>query len=417
MPKIKNQHRTRACASSLRASSRTTDKTMSKKTPPTIAVVTSDPDPPTSLPIAQPTAEDYTRRNTSLQKTQKKYHKHLKSAKKQGSNIFHVMDPAYLSHIGNEDERNLFTNTCFPLYSDAHNDFSKVGGNLSKTNERKLAVLFELINKHESLFFKVLASPNTHVMSERCTGMLGTYATILRQRAEYLRAEAVFRVYTRMINAYEGSCITYHGGVKEKLPFNALSCLEGLRYRYLLIKMNLLQNLGKVHSVPDHEVGEDMRTLCTHEIKTGRHPGEATDVWTWFLPMHGVVKGGPNARVTLAKLKKVNNKKLAKCFRTACEMMGQVLAAQPGGFKNQSLWDGINPDVQKKRCELCKRSEAFINDFKKCSKCKQARYCSAICQRKHWCVHKQLCVQMKAQRKDKEKEAAELQFPSGKLKG
>jgi hypothetical protein len=316
--------------------------------------------------------EDYKARDAQIVRDAKTFNKSIKAAKKVGT-MLHYCPPFCVAHLENDSDKELFATTLFPIYSDAHNDFYATRGKLHKNNERKLALFFETMEVHEELFFQVFAAPRTHVISERSTGMLGTYATLLRQRGEYLRTETVFRLYTKTIDAYELACIASGGGSKETMSFEALSCMEGLRYRYLLIKFNLLQNLGKVNSVPDDEIAHDLRVACEYEIKTGRHPGEETDIWTWMLPIFGALSPnqlGSNGTVSLSKLKKIKVKKLAKCFRKGCQQMGQIQQVAEGGYDSNSLWRGsINPSVVLRRCGLCRKEESFMNDFKKCGKC------------------------------------------------
>eukprot|EP00581_Thalassiosira_minuscula_P007839 CAMPEP_0183705898 /NCGR_PEP_ID=MMETSP0737-20130205/2874_1 /TAXON_ID=385413 /ORGANISM="Thalassiosira miniscula, Strain CCMP1093" /LENGTH=497 /DNA_ID=CAMNT_0025933163 /DNA_START=154 /DNA_END=1643 /DNA_ORIENTATION=- len=88
-----------------------------------------------------------------------------------------------------------------------------------------------------------------------------------------------------------------------------------------------------------------------------------------------------------------------------------------GGFLSQYLYD---PEVKStpapKSCAEC----GVVSDdgCSKCSSCKTVAYCSAVCQRKHWPIHKPDCLQArgmevpekviaKAQRKKKEKEDEE----------
>lgn len=41
-------------------------------------------------------------------------------------------------------------------------------------------------------------------------------------------------------------------------------------------------------------------------------------------------------------------------------------------------------------CSQCRRS-ATLTELRKCSKCKNVRYCGPDCQRKHWYIHKNMC--------------------------
>ena len=47
-----------------------------------------------------------------------------------------------------------------------------------------------------------------------------------------------------------------------------------------------------------------------------------------------------------------------------------------------------------KKCgyHYCSKSQYSYNKWKKCSRCKNIRYCSKTCQKKHWPEHKVICV-------------------------
>jgi hypothetical protein len=47
---------------------------------------------------------------------------------------------------------------------------------------------------------------------------------------------------------------------------------------------------------------------------------------------------------------------------------------------------------QKGQCAGCGTKEETVKRLMKCTRCEIVRYCSVGCQKKHWCVHKKVCV-------------------------
>jgi len=43
------------------------------------------------------------------------------------------------------------------------------------------------------------------------------------------------------------------------------------------------------------------------------------------------------------------------------------------------------------KCQKCQKSEKLETKFKKCSRCGLVYYCSKLCQKKDWKIHKQMC--------------------------
>jgi len=49
--------------------------------------------------------------------------------------------------------------------------------------------------------------------------------------------------------------------------------------------------------------------------------------------------------------------------------------------------------VQLHECGLCKKKETSLGEFMNCSRCKSVAYCGRECQKKHWKIHKNNCVE------------------------
>ena len=82
---------------------------------------------------------------------------------------------------------------------------------------------------------------------ERSIGILGHYATILRQRGDFSLCSKVLDVDKRILDRYFELC-KLDDGSDEVEKAKLLSCLEGLKYKYLLIKFNLLKDSGEAYN-------------------------------------------------------------------------------------------------------------------------------------------------------------------------
>jgi len=60
--------------------------------------------------------------------------------------------------------------------------------------------LYEDIRDHERAWFAIFADDDNFVYAERCVGILGTLATILRQQGELLQAQEVLTLDKRVID-------------------------------------------------------------------------------------------------------------------------------------------------------------------------------------------------------------------------
>ena len=116
--------------------------------------------------------------------------------------------------------------------------------------------------------------------SERCVGMVGTYATILRQRGDYTRCEeVVYGWYTKVLNIYKAHVerdMRNDGNTMANAM--AMKCLHGLTYKYLVVKMNLIWNMQK-HSLM---TASDLRYVIRAEFKDGLVASD-NDNYAWMM--------------------------------------------------------------------------------------------------------------------------------------
>ena len=318
----------------------------------------------------------------------KKVQATLKDAKKNNVPTKAFINPACIAHL-NAEEMAHFHAVLYPALTDAHNGWLTRPGsnvrNLHMHKEKILAVLYETMLEEEDAFFRLFENPAIEVWPERCSGMIGTYATILRQRGEYARCTAVMRLYTRVIERYE-AMTKLTAPSKDVIERAATKqCLDGLYYKYLLIKFNLLRNLDPAcESVDLKELGRDFRRVSAYEISTGIVARDGDNFAFMLQPKP----------ITLSSLKSMTNARLGVLYRGV--MRTHVCSDTNSAKKVRKSMDKKEARAKKKvalhQCAMCYKTEEFLNDFRKCARCSRKWYCSRDCQCNHWKHgHKQLC--------------------------
>ena len=143
---------------------------------------------------------DLTRDRHLLERTMdadtKQAHRHyrqaIKSDHKNKTTMVSYQDPVWTSHLS-PAARTFFTTTLFHIFDQASQAMSVADQKMGRLKEKAMADFYDSLLHHEEEYFAVFQHPPSAVLAERSTGVLGTYATLLRQRGEYLKAEQVFR--------------------------------------------------------------------------------------------------------------------------------------------------------------------------------------------------------------------------------
>ena len=337
---------------------------------------------------------------------------HLRMFKKEGVRPSASMSWDFEDHVGHfptQEQKDFFCSTLFPIINIAYFDFkfsSKAMENPDKQDKKEkepweivgrnkegtLTELFNAMVEHESLFMLSFENVKGYVLPERCTGMLGTLTTILRQRGDLIQAEVVMEMYTKTIDAYEAVLMRLvpeeGGGDLATFDHNNFTCMESLRYKWYLIRLNMMSDTQE--NIHDEKLGKMIRWVCSWEIRTGVYRRD-DDIWTWCLLAFGAIRRTEEKSVvTLRKLKKVSNVNIAKCIRRYLR--------HPMYLKMQQDKSQF-PLVVKQRCARCNKEEPFINVFQKCGRCVKrggtttatATYCGPECQKIHWSEHKKEC--------------------------
>lgn len=95
---------------------------------------------------------------------------------------------------------------------------------------------------------------------EFSVGILGSYATVVRQRSEFSLCKNILEVDKVIFDRYFELCNNLDDGLDKA---SAITCLEGLKYKYLMIKFNLFRDIGDSGTFPI----PDIRFMMKYELK------------------------------------------------------------------------------------------------------------------------------------------------------
>jgi TPR repeat protein len=257
-----------------------------------------------------------------------------------------------------------------------HGESTSKLGNMR--GEAAYAAFYQDIMSDESHgdWMRFFGEPGNTEHAEHTCGILGTYATVLRQRGgpsgdldecmAVLDCEGeILEKYRRSIYELKGYLIGAGGGAHTRKA--AERCYDGLEFKYQLVRFNACLGMRR-----NAEACTLLRKLLEYETSSGLAAEEQSMVL--MLP---VVLG---KQATLENVKRLTEAELV----TLVEVSQQVMASDPSSRERRDK-------VALKPCGGCGRVEKSLNDFKKCSRCQQARYCSAACQKRDWRGHKKVC--------------------------
>jgi hypothetical protein len=103
-----------------------------------------------------------------------------------------------------------------------------------------------------------------------------------------------------------------------------------------------------------------------------------------------------------AKAATVSNKFLRRARKNKAHIKKAMEESEPESFLDAMLKDGYakhavyekvmeNLERNYAMCALCKVPPSDKKQFAKCSRCREASYCSPKCQKSHWFEHKKVC--------------------------
>lgn len=199
--------------------------------------------------------------------------------------------------------------------------------------------------------------------SERCVGILGTLATILRQRGEVDECLEILELDAKVLEFYQ------QASSLPRTPQGQIDCCRGLTYKYHQIKVN-------AHNQKGHkkEAVASFKECVKYELEENYTFQQQQ--WAFIL----LSAFGVNERSQLESM--------------SDDQMWQVLQTLQTQFGSAKA--DLHQHVVLRKCEQCGIQEDKRGDHKTCSKCKVSTYRSRAYQKAHWKTHKRECCKKKS---------------------
>ena len=257
--------------------------------------------------------------------------------------------------------------------------------NLNFRGEKEYTELYEDMISHPELWEELFSHREHMVIAERCTGIIGTLATLHRQRGNLAHTLEIMEVYQKTLESYS-KLVQLN---RDQPNFNdAKACCEALRFKYNLVKFNCLLDQYK-ESVesgngPSDATNPFLKASAKYQREMIRYEIENNidfDHQAFAFMFMVVYQKEPTMKV----LSKSTDEDLIEMtmwsIRASAEQGQFPLDRTPKQAKKIAL----------ATCANCGKQEPYLNTFNQCGRCKSVRYCGKECQATHWRVHKKSC--------------------------
>lgn len=164
----------------------------------------------------------------------------------------------------NDDKEGSIDFNCdfLQLFSDAYIMFSSPN-NMNSICESSYKKFYEYISFNVEKSLKYLSCTQCEIS----IGILGVYAALLRQRCDYTLCTEVLEVDKVVLDRYFELC-KLDDGNDEVEKAKLLNEVEALKYKYLLIKFNVLKDSGEAHKFTVHD-GQFMLKYEVRKVLSG----------------------------------------------------------------------------------------------------------------------------------------------------
>lgn len=262
---------------------------------------------------------------------------------------------------------------CVELFTKAHCEFVVLAEKFK--GERIYSEFFEDMIKNRKLWFGLFEMDENHILAECTVAMLGTLATLYRQRGDLKKATSVMELDECVLIRYEDMMSRL--GVADP---GLLHCCHDLRFKYNMIQYNLL--IGQHTESPNvaifaAKVPSVLRDLMRHEIQKKFTFEEQN--FAFMVPAHTLLDP------SLADLAKLDDRDILKLCLFGLKMNVDA------GLETTKVTGKDFRKVSLQQCVQCKKVEEMRGDFQCCGSCKKVHYCTKDCQKIHWKDHRAIC--------------------------
>lgn len=262
----------------------------------------------------------------------------------------------------------------FGLKQQALMDFHRGRGHRQFFGEASYKAYYDELVQNELEWMEFFKHPANHEHAEHTCGILGTLATIYRQRETYENCGNVLDMEVKVLDIFKA--LSSAPGT----PRAQISCCDGLEYKMQIIRYNLNNNLKQYRA--NISV---FRDLCLYEAKY-RMSREQQN----YLFMIEVVKEIWDRDITVSDVHAMSDEECLKAIIipiTSCSNSPEFQMQEAKNRKRMQLLRCGNPS--------CDKKETALGQFKECQRCKEVVYCGKVCQKKSWKEHKKACCKKK----------------------
>ena len=203
-----------------------------------------------------------------------------------------------------------------------------------------------------------------YVWAERTCGILGTLATIYRQRGLYAECDSVMKPYKQILDLYN-AMVQARKALKLS-DNNELVCARNLTFKYHKIAAYLAPSLSRVTGMI-----ESYRCLIQYEIDTGVSADDNEYAWMLTDILKKPATSKALATTTDAEIMRLVQYIHAKNPPSSVPQPPVLKSDIPNG----EVWGG---SAHLARCAGCQSTEPFLNTYKLCSRCKSVKYCCRV---------------------------------------
>mmetsp|Transcript_13333 Transcript_13333/g.15535 ORF Transcript_13333/g.15535 Transcript_13333/m.15535 type:complete len:395 (+) Transcript_13333:123-1307(+) len=305
-------------------------------------------------------------KNYAIEKASREETKFVRKAKKEGTPIFHMSKTSHGIVMAGQPVPEGVPESFF-LKQDAITNL-KYG---AQTNMKKLGNLkfeasykdyYDDIVKNEDIWMSFFNYKANEEHVEHTCGILGTLATIYRQRGHLQACEDVLNMETKVIQIYKRH--SKNGGYDQ-----VYNC-DSLEFKMNCIYFNLYMQVGRCK-----ECIPLFRSLCSYELQYNLR----SDEQNWACLIETLLHKTPNKR----NLQRLTNAEILR----ALNIMNKVRKSEQG----LAISNREKERVALNSCLKCGIEEESIGRFKSCARCQKIFYCSKACQKEDWKVHKKHC--------------------------